>query len=428
MSSHTAKQIAAQQATFRQLVDVATIREDFPILHQRAGGDRLIYLDSGASSQKPTQVIEAMDSYYRTTHSNVHRGVYSIAATATELYEQSRRKIARFFNAKQEETVFTKNATEAINLVAYSWGRSNLGPGDVIVLTPMEHHANLVPWMIVAEQTGATIRHLDLTPEGQLRTDNLQAKLQGAKLFAFCGASNVLGTINPVKQLVARARSQGITTLVDMAQWAPHMPMDFADLGADFMAVTGHKMLGPTGIGVLLGRQELLDSMPPFLGGGDMIADVQLTNFTPTSLPVKFEAGTPPIAEAIGLGAAIDYLQDIGMDPVREHERTLTAYALQGLQSRFGDTITIHGPLDADKRGGTVSFSLQDIHPHDVSQVLDHHNVCVRAGHHCAKPLMRILGETATARASFHIYNDTDDVDALCNALDETVKYFGRQK
>ncbi len=406
-------------------LDAKRIREDFPILREKAPGSRLVYLDSGASSQKPTAVIEAMDTYYRSTHANVHRGVYSIAATATELYENSRRKIARFFNATPETTIFTKNATEAINLVAYSWGLSNLRKGDVILLTPMEHHANLVPWMIIAERTGAVIRHVDLTDDGQIVLDNLADKLDGAKLFAFCGASNVLGTINPVEQLVEAAHNAGTLALVDMAQWAPHMPLDFQQLNADFVAITGHKMLGPTGIGVLIGKHELLSNMAPFLGGGDMILDVSLTDFTPTVLPVKFEAGTPPIAEVIGLAAAVDYLLSLGMENIRTHERELTTYALDRMQSTLGSDITIHGPLDAAKRGGTISFALGDVHPHDVSQILDHHNVCVRAGHHCAKPLMRALGQSATARASFYIYNTEEDVDLLCKALQETLSFFG---
>jgi cysteine desulfurase/selenocysteine lyase len=394
------------------------VRKDFPILDRQVHGKRLVFLDSAASSQKPTQVIEAMSRYYETSHANVHRGVYTIAEEATALYEGSRGKVATFIGAASErEVLFGKNATEAINLVAGSWGRANLRAGDAILLTEMEHHANLVPWLMLKDSLGIEIRYLPLTDDGQLDLSDLDRLVDGVKLVGFTAMSNVLGTLNPVDRLVAAARSAGAVVLVDASQFVPHLATDVAAWDADFVAFTGHKMLGPTGIGVLWGREALLDQMPPFLGGGDMIRDVRLDGFTPNELPWKFEAGTPPIAEAIGLGAAVDYLTALGMDAVREHEVSLTAYALRTLTERHGDDIKIHGPSEPAARGGVISFEYKGIHPHDISQVLDEHGVCVRAGHHCAKPLMRRLGVGATARASLYIYNDEADVDALAESL-----------
>jgi cysteine desulfurase / selenocysteine lyase len=399
-------------------LDVATIKKDFPILDIQVHGHRLVFLDSAASSQKPTAVLSAMTTYYETTHANVHRGVYTIAEEATRQYEEARRKVASFIGAgAAAEVIFTKNVTEAVNLVAYAWGRANLAEGDIVVLTQMEHHANLVPWLQLKAERGIELRYLGLTPEGELDLADLDAALQGAKLLAFTACSNVLGTLTPVRRLCDAAHRAGALALVDGAQYTPHLPTDVADLGADFYGFTGHKMLGPTGIGCLWARQELLESMPPFLGGGEMIRDVRLDGFTTNDVPWKFEAGTPPIAEAIGLGAAVDYLCDIGMARVREHERDLSAYAIESLSSRFGADLTIHGPLDADRRGGVLSFGYKDIHPHDLSQVLDETGVCIRAGHHCAKPLMRCLGVGATARASWSIYNDEADIDALAEGL-----------
>jgi cysteine desulfurase/selenocysteine lyase len=406
-------------------LDVTAIKKDFPILDIEVHGKRLVYLDSASSSQKPRAVLDAMDRYYETTHANVHRGVYAIAEEATRRYEEARAKTARFIGAPSaSQIVFTKNVTEAINLVAYSWGRANLTEGDVVVLTQMEHHANVVPWLQLKAERGIQLRYLGLTPDGALDLSDLDTVLTGAKLVTFTAMSNVLGTLNPVRRLADAAHAVGALVLVDGAQYTPHVPTDVVDLGVDIYGFTGHKMLGPTGIGGLWARPEILEAMPPFLGGGEMIRDVRLDGFTTNDVPWKFEAGTPPIAEAIGLGAAVDYLTAIGMDAVRAHERELTAYALETLQARLGSDLVIHGPLDAELRGGVISFAYKDIHPHDISQVLDESGVCVRAGHHCAKPLMRCLGVGATARASFSIYNDEADVDALIEALRRADKLF----
>ncbi len=398
-------------------LDPALIKKDFPILDQLVHGKRLVYLDSASSSQKPTAVIEAMSHYYETTHANVHRGVYTIAEEATRLFEAGRASVAKFIGASRtSEVVFTKNVTEAINLVAYSWGRANLNAGDVVVLTEMEHHSNLVPWLALKAERGIELRYLPVTDDGQLDLSNLDEILDGAKLVGVTAVSNVLGTINPIRLIADAAHAAGALVLVDGAQLAPHLPTDVKALGVDFFGLTGHKMLGPTGIGALWARAELLETMPPFLGGGEMIRDVRLDGFTPNEIPWKFEAGTPPIAEVVGLSAAIDYLGAIGLPAVREHEFELTAYALTTLRERYPDLV-IHGPLDASLRGGVISFNYKDVHPHDLSQVLDESGVCVRAGHHCAKPLMRRLGVGATARASFSVYNDDADVDALVDAL-----------
>jgi cysteine desulfurase/selenocysteine lyase len=407
-------------------IDVQAIRKDFPILDTEVHGHRLVYLDSAASSQKPTQVLEAMTHYYETTHANVHRGVYTIAEEATRQFEEARSKVAAFVGAPDPaELVFAKNVTEAINLVAYSWGRTNLSAGDVVVLTQLEHHANLVPWLALKEERGIELRYIDLTEDGQLDLSDLDRLLEGAKLVAFSAMSNVLGTLTPVRRISDAAHEAGAVVLVDGAQYTPHLPTDVTELGADFYGFTGHKMLGPTGIGCLWGRRELLEAMPPFLGGGEMILDVRLDGFTPTELPWKFEAGTPPIAEAVGLGAAVDYLQAVGMDRVREHEVQLTDYALRTLRQRFGDDLVIHGPASAADRGGVLSLAYLDVHPHDLAQVLDESGVCVRASHHCAKPLMRRLGVGATARASWSIYNDEADIDVLADALESAGRLFG---
>jgi cysteine desulfurase/selenocysteine lyase len=398
-------------------LDVERIKKDFPILDRPVHGKRLVYLDSAASSQKPAAVIEAMSRYYETTHANVHRGVYAIAEEATRLYEAARSDLARFIGAgSPSEIVFTKNVTEAINLVAYSWGRTNLNAGDVVVLTEMEHHANLVPWLALKAERGIEIRYIPVLDNGLLDMSRLDEALEGAKLLGVTSVSNVLGTINPVRELAEAAHAAGALILVDGAQHTPHMPTDVAALGCDFFGVTAHKMLGPTGLGALWARSELLEAMPPFLCGGEMIRDVRLDGFSTNDVPWKFEAGTPPIAEAVGLSAAIGYLEALGMDAVREHERNLTAYALQALGDAHPE-IVVHGPPSADQRGGVISFQYRDVHPHDLSQVLDEAGVCVRAGHHCAKPLMRRLGVGATARASFSVYNQEEDVDALIAAL-----------
>lgn len=411
-------------------IDVARIRADFPILHQtQAGSDgverRLVFLDSAASSQRPRSVLDAMDEIYTHSYANVHRGVYQMADRVTQAFEQARHKVAGFIGAPDPATViFTKNATEAINLVAGSWGRANLGPGDAVVLTLMEHHANIVPWQMLAAEKGFDIRWIPVTDDGELDLSDLDRLLDGAKLVAFTSMSNVLGTINPIRTLVDAAHAVGALALVDACQSVPHLPTDVIEMGADFVAFSGHKMLGPSGIGVLWGRRELLDAMPPFLGGGGMILNVTTEGFTPDELPNKFEAGTPPIAEAVGLGAAVDYLSAIGMDAVRRHEVELTAYALRTLTERVGDALTIYGPSEPAARGGVLSMAIDGVHAHDISQILDEHAVCIRPGHHCAKPLMRRYDMSATARASFYIYNDTDDVDALADALVRARDFF----
>jgi cysteine desulfurase / selenocysteine lyase len=399
-------------------LDVATIRKDFPILDREIGGRRIVYLDSASTSQKPRQVLEAMQTFYETSYANVHRSVYQLAGEADAAYEGARRKVRDFIGAGSErEVIFTKNATEGINLVAHSWGRTHLGPGDAVVLTQMEHHANIVPWFILQEQLGFEIRWVPLLPDGTLDLADLDRLLTGAKAFSFTAMSNVLGTINPVRLLSDAAHARGAIAMVDGCQYVPHVPTDVVAMGADFLAFSAHKMCGPTGIGVLWGRETLLEAMPPFLGGGDMIRDVRFDGFTPSGLPGKFEAGTPPIAEVVGLGAAIDYLNGLGMANVRAHEMEVTGDAIGRLRDRYGDDFTIHGPTNVEIRGGALSFAFRGVHPHDLSQVLDQHNVCVRAGHHCAKPLMRLLGVGATARASFYVYNDTDDVNTLVDAL-----------
>jgi cysteine desulfurase/selenocysteine lyase len=412
--------------TSPRTLDVAAVKRDFPLLSTvESHGRPVVYLDSASSSQKPQAVLDAMDDLYRTTYANVHRGVYDLGAETTERYEGARRKVARFIGAPSERgIVFTKNVTEALNLVAQTWGRQNLSAGDAVVLTEIEHHANLVPWMMLREQLGIELRWIPVGADGLLDLTDLDRLLDGAKLLSFTAMSNVLGTLTPVRRLTDAAHAAGALAMVDGAQLVPHVPTDVVELGCDLFGFTGHKMLGPTGIGVLWGREELLESMPAFLGGGEMIRDVRKEGWTPNEIPWKFEAGTPPIAEAVGLGAAIDYLSALGMDAIRAHEVELTAYALATLGERFGDQLTIHGPTDVSQRGGVLSLALTDVHPHDLSQVLDQHGVCVRAGHHCAKVLMRCLGVGATARASFYLYNDESDVDALADALAEAADFF----
>jgi len=407
-------------------LDVARIKADFPILKREVNGARLVYLDSASSSQKPVQVLDAMEHCYRDSYANVHRGVYTIAEETTAAFEGGRAKVASLLHAgATDEIVFTKNATEAINLVAYSWARANLRESDVIVVTEMEHHANIVPWHILAAERGVELRFVPVNPGYELDLTNLEQLLDGARLLAFTAVSNVLGTINDVRTLVDAAHAAGALALVDAAQAVPHLEIDVAAWDADFVAWTGHKMLGPSGIGGLWARPEILDAMPPFLGGGEMIRDVTTTGFSTNDVPWKFEAGTPPIAEAIGLGAAVDYLQGLGLDAVRAHELALTTYALDALSERFGERLTVYGPSDLERRSGVISFTFEGIHAHDISQVVDEAGVCVRAGHHCAKPLMRVLGVPATTRASFYVYNDEADVDALVEALVRAEKFFG---
>ena len=407
-------------------LDVASLRKEFPILEREIDGLPLVYLDSANTSQKPRAVIDAMTRFMEHGYAPINRSAYRLAAEATDAYEGARSRAQRFINARRaHELVFTKNATEALNLVVQSWGRANLGRGDVVVLTHMEHHANIVPWHMLAAERGIELRWVPLTPDYQLDLSTLPALLDGAKAFSFTAMSNVLGTITPVADLCRAAHEAGAIAIVDGCQYVPHNITDVQAWDADFLAFSSHKLCGPSGLGVLWGRESLLDSMPPFLGGGNMIADVRLDGFTTAELPAKFEAGTPPIIEAIGFGAAIEFLESIGMQAVRDHEIDLADYALQTLSERFGDDITFHGPTDLAVRGATFSFAFRGIHPHDISQVLDERNVCVRAGHHCAKPLMRLIGANATARASFYLYNDESEVDALADALDGATDIFG---
>ena len=406
-------------------LDATAVKADFPLLSREVHGHPIVYLDSGATSQKPRRVLDAMDRYYEEINANIHRGAYQIAEQSTMAVEDSRAALARFVGAPSAaEIVFTKNATEAINLVAHSWGRTNLADSDVVLLTALEHHANIVPWQQLAAERGVEIRWIPLDDDGRLDLTDLDRLLDGVRMVAVSAASNVLGTLPPVRRIADAAHAVGALCLVDASQWVPHLPTDVTGWDCDFVAFTGHKMCGPTGIGVLWGRRELLDAMPPFLGGGSMIQNVTFDGFTPADVPTRFEAGTQPIAEIVGLHAAVDYLEALGMDAVRQHELELTSYALRTLAERFGDELAIHGPDTVEDRGGTLSLAYRDIHPHDLSQVLDQHGVCVRAGHHCAKPLMKVLGVNATARASLYLYNDESDVDALADGLAAAGDFF----
>jgi cysteine desulfurase/selenocysteine lyase len=393
------------------------IRQDFPILARSFNGHPLIYLDSAATSQKPNAVIDALADHLRNHNANVHRGVYPLAAESDAAYEGARKRVAAFTGAEQLSTIFTKNVTEAINLVAYAWGRANVGAGDAVLITQMEHHANLVPWQVLCRERSAHLRYLEVDEHGRLSLEQLDEELArgDVRLVAFTHVSNVLGTINPVADMTARIRAAGAVSVVDGAQAVPHMPVDVAALGADFYGWTGHKALGPTGVGVLHGRSELLEAMEPFLTGGDMIASVDLQTATWNDLPWKFEAGTPPIAEAVGLGAAVDYLGAIGMDQVRAHERALAAY----MHSRLAEIpgLQIMGPEDPEQRGGLASFTIDGMHPHDIAELAGRAGVCIRAGHHCAQPLMRALDLRATARASVGVYTEAWEIDALIDAL-----------
>lgn len=406
------------------MLDVERVRADFPILHQEIRpGVPLVYLDSAASSQKPRQVIEAMDQYYRAHHANVHRGIHHLSEAATNAFEGARLKIARFIGAPDPATIiYVRNATEAINLVASSWGRRHIGAGDEILLTEMEHHANLVPWMMLAGETGATIRYLPATANGLLDLSQLDELLTPrTRIFAFTAMSNVLGTITPVRELVAAARQAGALTLVDAAQSVPHMPVNVADLDCDFLVFSSHKMCGPTGIGILYGKRPLLEEMPPYMGGGDMIRRVTYEGFVPNDLPYKFEAGTPAIAEAVGLGAAVDYLSALGMENVHGHEQFITSYALEALSEIEG--LTLIGPPAAQK-GGLAAFTLAGLHPHDIAQLADEDGIAIRAGHHCAMPLHRKLGVSASARASFYVHTTTAEIDRLVESLQRARQVF----
>ena len=404
-------------------VDWEQVRTDFPILKRTLHGKRLVYLDSTATSQKPQAVLDAMDDYYRTTNANIHRGVYELSEVATDRYEKARARIARFINAKSSrEIIYTRNATEAINLVAHSWGRANLQAGDTVLLSKMEHHSNLVPWQMLAAERGISIRYLDVDANGMLVLDDLEKQLEGVKLVSVTHMSNVLGTINPVEAIIPAAHAVGALVMLDAAQSVPHLPVDVMSLDADFLAFSGHKMCGPTGIGVLYAKRHLLEAMPPFLGGGDMIGTVTLEGFTPNELPWKFEAGTPAIAEAIGLGAAVDYLSGIGMENVHRHEQELTNYALERILPMRD--VKVYGP-PAEQKGGVVSFEIEGVHPHDIATILDSEGICIRAGHHCCQPLMHHLDVPALARASFYLYTTREDIDALAEGIEKVQGIFG---
>ena len=398
------------------VLDVTAIRRDFPILTRQVHGRPLVYLDSAASSQKPLAVLDAERHYYQTSHANIHRGVYVLSEEATAAYEQAHAQVARFINADgMEEMVFTKNTTEALNLVAYAWGLHTLRPGDEVVLTQLEHHSNIVPWQQIARRTGATVQYIQLDTQGHLDMEHA-ATLIGprTKMVSVAHVSNVLGTVNPVRELGRMAHAYGALMCVDGAQSIPHLPVDVRTLDCDFFAFSGHKMLGPTGIGGLYGKRHLLEQMEPFLCGGDMIREVTLEGATWNDLPWKFEAGTPPIAQGIGLAAAVAYLQSVGMEAIQAHAHTLVRYAMEQLQHT--PDITMYGP-NADERGGVVAFNLRGVHPHDVASILDHHGVAIRGGHHCAMPLMRVLGVNGTCRASFYLYNTCEEIDMLLEAL-----------
>ena len=401
------------------------VRRDFPLLQRSVDGKPLVYLDSAATSQKPWVVLEALQRYYEEYNANVHRGLYRIAERATLAYEEARAKVAAFIGAPPEELIFTRGTTEAINLVAYSYGDAYVRPGDEILVTEMEHHSNLVPWQLLAQRRGARLRFVRVRPEdGTLDLDSLDRCLtERTRVVAVTHQSNVVGTINPVRDIAERAHAVGAVVLVDGAQSVPHMPVRVQDLGCDFLAFSGHKMCGPTGIGALWGRRELLEAMPPFHGGGEMIERVELEKSTYKDPPHRFEAGTPNIADAIALGVAVDYLQAVGMEAVRAHEKALVRYALAQLAEVKG--LRLYGPRDPELRGGAVAFSLEGVHPHDVAQVLDGEGVCVRAGHHCAQPLHRALGVAATARASVYLYNTPEDIDALVRGLERVRAFFG---
>jgi len=406
-------------------LDVARIRQDFPILSRDVRpGVPLVYLDSTATAQKPVAVIEAMNDFYRHSNANIHRGIHILAEEATALYERGREHVAKFIHAPAvKQIIFTRNASESINLVAYTWGRANLKSGDVMILTEMEHHSNLVPWQMLAAERGAKLAFIPVTGDGLLDLDIYRKLLeQNPKLVAFTHMSNVLGTITPAAEIIRLAHAAGAITVVDGAQSVPHLPVDVQSLDADFLAFSAHKMLGPTGIGALYGKSSLLEAMPPFMGGGDMIKAVHLESFTPNAIPHKFEAGTPAIAEAVGFGAAVAYLTGVGMEAVAAHEQEIIAYALERLEEIPG--VRVLGP-SAGKKGGVAAFVLEGVHPHDVAQILDHYGVAVRAGHHCAQPLHEKFGLPATTRASFYLYNTRAEVDKLVEAIYGVKKIFG---
>ena len=406
-------------------LDTAKIRADFPILKREISpGVPLVYLDSTATAQKPAVVLQAMQDYYRYSNANIHRGVHTLAEEATAAYENARKKVAHFIGAAStREIIYTRNATESINLVAATWGRANLKAGDLVILTEMEHHSNLVPWQMLASEQKLRLEFIEVNPDGLLDLDSYQVLLaQQPKLVAFTHMSNVLGTINPAETIISMAHNAGAVTLVDAAQSVPHIPVRVEQLDADFLAFSAHKMCGPTGIGVLYGKRRILEAMPPYMGGGDMIKRVHLRDFAPNELPHKFEAGTPAIAEAVGIGAAIDYLQSVGMEAITAHEQELIGYALERLEEIPG--VKIFGPA-AEKKGGVASFVMQGVHPHDVAQILDRDGIAVRAGHHCAMPLHEKFHIPATTRASFYLYNTQQEVDLLVAAIYKVKQLFG---
>ncbi len=408
-----------------QVPKVQRIIADFPILARPTSrGKRLVYLDSAATSQKPKQVIQSLVDYYEQYNANIHRGVYELAARATDEYERARVKLARFIGADSHEVIWVRNTTEAINLVAYSWGAANIKAGDAILVSELEHHSDLVPWQLLAERTGAELRFLPIDDRGEFVLDDLDRLLDGCKLLAIAHVSNTLGTIAPLQEIIPRAHAAGAIVVVDGAQGAPHLPLDVKALDADFYTFSGHKMLGPTGIGVLYGKYALLQAMPPFFSGGDMIRKVEYAHTTFNDPPRKFEAGTPNIADAIAFGVAVEYLEGIGMDWVREHERRLTTYALERLARFEPRGLAIYGPRDPAKISGVISFNFADVHAHDLASILDTEGVCVRAGHHCTMPLMEKMGWSATARASFYVYNTEEDVDALCGGIEKAARVF----
>jgi cysteine desulfurase/selenocysteine lyase len=407
------------------MLNVHEIRKDFPIFQRETKpGTPLVYLDSTATSQKPLAVIEAMDDFYRRSNANIHRGVHTLAEEATALYEQARVKIARFINAPSaHQIIYTRNTTESINLVAYSWARANLKAGDLVILTEMEHHSNLVPWHMLQAERGIELDFIPVTEDGLLDLEAYKTLLaRSPKLVSFTQMSNVLGTINSAAEIIRLAHEAGAVTLVDAAQSVPHFKVDVQALDADFLAFSAHKMCGPTGIGVLYGKMALLESMPPFLGGGDMIKEVKLRSFRPNTLPYKFEAGTPAIAEAVGFGAAVEYLSAVGMDAIAAHEHEITEYALERLEEVPG--VKVFGP-SAQHKGGVAAFTLEGVHPHDVAQILDQDGIAVRAGHHCAQPLHEKFGIPASSRASFYLYNTRDEVDLLVNGIYKVKEVFG---
>jgi cysteine desulfurase / selenocysteine lyase len=408
-------------------LNVEALRKDFPLLTRTVHDRPIVYLDSASSALQPHAVINAMAKYYETTHANVHRGVYATAEEATHLYEQARIVVGRLIGAPEpaHEIVFTKNTTESLNLVAHTWARANLKAGDAVLLTELEHHANIVPWLMLAEEIGLDLRYIPLDGEGRLELSDLETLVAGVKLVGVSAMSNVLGTIPPIALIAEAAHAAGALVVVDGAQLVPHAPVDVTTLGADFLAFSAHKMMGPTGIGVLWARRELLNAMPPFLGGGGMILDVKLDSFRPAPPPARFEAGTPPIAEAVGLSAAVNYLSEIGMDRIRAHELELTNFALARLDEKLGSDCRVFGPPAGPDRGGVISIAYRDIHAHDLAQVLDQFGVCVRPGHHCAKPLMRKLGVQATARASLSLFSDEHDIEVLIEGLVEAGRLFG---